>query len=128
MEILKIAGVGLTGAICFVILKAQGSELASLSLIATGAILLIGVSGYVLTTVNFFKQLADGTGINPSLFVTVVKITVISYLMEISVSLCEDMGVKSIGSKIAFAGRIVIFTTAIPVFKELVEVATSLLK
>ncbi len=125
MEIVKIISVAIIGAIFFVYLKSVNSELSGLVCLATGIIILIMSIGYLTSVASFFNGYINKLGISSSLLLLVVKITVIAYLIEFSVSLCEDLGVKSIGSKVEFSGRIIIFVTSIPVFVSLIETLTN---
>ena len=127
MEILKIVGVGVVGAIIFCYLKGINSELSTLSAIATGLIVLTLSLTYVVNTLQFFTEMSEKTGIDSSLFIIIVKIIVISYLVDFSVNLCEDMGVKSIGDKITLGGKVMIFSISIPIFNTLIESITSII-
>ncbi len=126
MEILKILSIGVIGAFVFIYLKSNGSELAGLSIIATGVLLLITVLGYVVTVVGFFSEMASKTGISSEIFILVIKIIAISYLADFTTSLCEDMGAKSIGDKVSFASKIIIFTISSPIIVTLFDVISSL--
>lgn len=126
MEILKVLSIGVIGAFVFIYLKSNGSELAGLSIIATGVLLLITVLGYVVTAVGFFSEMASKTGISSEIFILVIKIIAISYLADFTTSLCEDMGAKSIGDKVSFASKIIIFTISSPIIVTLFDVISSL--
>ena len=127
MEILKIVCMGVIGALVYVYLKANGSELAGLSAIATGILLLICTISYLVSAVGIFSEIAKNSGISSELFVLVVKITAISYLADFTTSLCEDFGVKSIGDKVSFASKIIIFTLSAPVIYNLYSVISGLI-
>ena len=127
MEILKIVGVGVVGAIIFCYLKGMNSELSTLTAIATGIVVLMLSITYVINTIRFFTEMSLKTGIDSSLFIIIVKIIVISYLVDFSVNLCEDIGVKSIGDKITLGGKVMIFSISIPIFNTLIESITSII-
>ena len=127
MEILKIICVGIVGAIVYCYLKGVNSELSTLTVIATGLIIVLLSLNYVVNTFAFFTEISEKTGIDSSLFVIIVKIIIISYLVDFSINLCEDFGVKSIGDKISLAGRLMIFTISIPVFNSLIDAITSII-
>ena len=127
MEILKILCIGVVGALVYVYLKSNGSELAGLSVIATGILLIISTLSYLLTAVEIFSKIANDSGVSSETFVLVVKITAISYLADFVTSLCEDLGVKSIGDKVAFAYKLIIFTLSAPVIFNLLNVISELI-
>ena len=126
MELLKILSIGVVGAFVFIYLKSNGSELAGLSIVATSVLLLISVLGYVVSAVGFFSEMASKTGISSEVFILVIKIISISYLADFTSSLCEDMGAKSIGEKVSFASKIIIFTISSPIIFTLFDVISSL--
>ena len=125
MEIFKIIAIGLVGAFCYVFLYSTKSELAPLVLLATGIVLIIEIVEYVFLTIDFFNELALNANISGTLLKTVLKIMAISYVLEFAITLCDDLNVKSIGVKLSFAGKIIIFVIAIPIYKELFNVITS---
>ena len=125
MEIFKIIAIGLVGAFCYVFLYSTKSELTPLVLLATGIVLIIEIVEYVFLTIDFFNELALNANISGTLLKTVLKIMAISYVLEFAITLCDDLNVKSIGVKLSFAGKIIIFVIAIPIYKELFNVITS---
>lgn len=128
MEILKIIFVSIIGIIIFVYLKSNNSELSGLSAVACGLLILLLTVDYVIETVEFFKNMANLTGIDGSVFKLIIKIVAISYLTDFANSLCLDLGSSSIGEKVSFAGKIIMFTLAIPIFMNLFEIISSLIK
>ena len=128
MEVVKIIFVSIVGILIFSYLKANNSELAGLSAVASGILILILTVDYVIETVEFFKNMSVLTGVDGSVFKLIVKIIAISYLTDFANSLCVDLGSSSIGEKVSFAGRIIIFSLSIPIFMNLFEIVTSLIK
>ena len=127
MDILKIISVGLIGAITFVYLKSVNSELSGLLVLGTSIVIIIMILSYLIGAVDFFKDFVIKTQIDSALLILIVKITAIAYLIEFANNLCEDLGAKSIGTKIEFAGRIVMFVMSIPLFKNLIETLNALI-
>ena len=127
MEILKIVCIGVVGTLVYVYLKSNGSELAGLSAIATGILLIICTVSYLVNAVTIFSEIAKNSGVSSDLFVLVIKIIAISYLADFTSTLCEDLGVKSIGDKVAFASKLIIFTLSAPVIFNLFNVINGLI-
>ena len=127
MEVFKIVCVGIVGGLIFAYLKGVNSELSTLSAIATGLVILLLSVSYIVDTVKFFTEISQKTGIDSSIFVIVVKIIVISYLIDFSTNLCEDIGVKSIADKLNLGGKLMIFSISIPIFNNLIETITSII-
>ncbi len=127
MDILKIVCIAVVGALIFFYLKSNNSDLAGLSALSTGIILLITTVNYLITAVGFFSEMASKTGISSEVFLLVIKIITISYLADFTSSLCDDLGVKSIGNKVNFASKIIIFTLSTPIIVTLFEVVSELI-
>ena len=125
MEILKIVFVAVVGAMLYLYLKSQNSELSGLTVVATGIIIILLSVSYVISAMAFFSEMATKTGINSEVFVLIIKIVAISYLADFSSSLCDDLGVKSLGEKVNFVSRIIIFVLSIPVFNNLLNLVSS---
>lgn len=125
MEILKIVLIGIIGAVSYVYLKSTNQELCGLLSLGTGIVILLFSLSYLFTAVNFFKTFALSTGISSEILTIILKITAISYLISFTETLCEDMGVTSIGSKIEFAGRVMIFVLALPIYSNLFNILSN---
>ena len=127
MEILKIVLVGIVGAIIYCYLKGVNSELSTLSVVATGLVILMLSISYVVDSFQFFSEMSQKSGIDSGIFVIIVKIIVISYLVDFAVNFCEDLGVKSISDKIVLGGKLIIFTISIPIFNSLIQTISSII-
>ena len=128
MEIIKICLIAVVGLIVFIYLKNVNSELSTLSIVATGVILLISIIDYFAEAINLFSELSYGLNINANVFKIVIKILVISYVVEFTESLCVDLGSTSIGAKVSLCGKIIILITASPIFYSLISTLTEFLK
>lgn len=128
MEIFKIVSIAISGVLIFSYLKSINSELSVLSLVATGLVLLLSLINYLIEAVNIFANVSDFLQIDGQLFVVVIKIIIISYLIEFTENLCGDLGANNISAKISLSGKVIIFVTAIPVFNALIGVVTSFIK
>ncbi|MBQ3235589.1 MAG: hypothetical protein IJA97_05480 [Clostridia bacterium] len=128
MEIVKIALVGVVGAIIFIYLKVHNSELSGLMVVATGILIILLTVDYLVVAIGFFKEMTNKTGIDGSVFKIIIKILAISYLADFSSSLCNDLGVSSLAEKVSFASRIIIFVSAFPVITNLFNTITSLIQ
>ncbi len=127
MEIVKIALVGVVGALIFIYLKSNSSELSGLTAIATGILILLLTVDYVVQAVAFFKTMTESTGIDGGVFKIIIKIVAISYLADFSSSLCSDLGVSSLGEKVNFASRLIIFVLSFPVILNLFNIISALI-
>lgn len=127
MDIFKIIGIAVVGAICTLILKNIQSQYAALSTLATGIIILIIALSSFTKVILSFQAIIDKTGVDNEIFSSLLKIVGIGYLTEYSQSVCVDLGCDSIGKKLSFAGKIAIFLLAMPIIENLINVVIEIL-
>lgn len=114
MDIFKIVGIAIVGAVCTLVLKNTQSQYATLATLATGIIILIIALTSFAKVIISFQSIMDKTGVNNAIFSSLLKIIGIGYVTEYSQSVCDDLGCGSIGKKVGFAGKIAIFLLALP--------------
>ncbi len=112
---IKIVAVALLCAIVVVYLRYINSELSALALIGSCIIVLFFAFEQLSGVIQIFDEIADLTGIGSDLYKILFKITAIGYLVEFGADLVEDFGLKSLSSKLLFAGKIIILSTAMPI-------------
>ena len=127
MQIVKVIGVGLIGALVAGLLREERSELYIFAVIAGGALILIILLSSLTDVIAQFGMLVGKSGVDESLFAGVLKIIGIGYVTEYAASLCNDYGVSSIGNKLQLAGKISIFFMTMPIIANLVNVISSML-
>ncbi len=126
MDIVKVIGIGLIGAIAALLLRNARSEYAPMAVIAAGIVILIITLSALSDVIVAFEGIVDKTGLDRSLFSSLLKIIGIGYLTEYSVSLCNDLDCASIGKKISLAGKITIFLTALPIVMSLIKAISAI--
>lgn len=126
MDIVKVIGIGLIGAIAALLLRNARSEYAPMAVIAAGIVILIITLSALSDVIVAFEEIVDKTGLDRSLFSSLLKIIGIGYLTEYSVSLCNDLDCVSIGKKISLAGKITIFLTALPIVMSLIKAISAI--
>ena len=127
MQILKVLGVGLLGAMIAGILRQEKSELYIFAVIAGGALILIIILSSLTEVIAQFGMLVSKSGVDESLFAGVLKIIGIGYITEYASALCNDYGVTSIGNKLQLAGKVAIFFMTMPILAGLVDVISVML-
>ncbi|MCI8421043.1 MAG: hypothetical protein HFE34_02005 [Clostridia bacterium] len=127
MDVFKIVGIAIVGCVCTLLLKNTQSQYAMLSSLATGIIILIIALSSFSKVILSFQAIIDKTGVNSSLFSSLLKIIGIGYITEYSQSVCDDLECASIGKKVSFAGKIAIFLLALPIIENLINTVTEIL-
>lgn len=121
MNILQIIGIALTSALLSVILKSYKPEFSVGVVVAFGAIVLVYICKSVETVFEGIRSICNHVGVKTVYIEIMFKIIGISYLCEFISSVCRDAGESSIAVKIDIAGKLIILSASLPVFKELIN-------
>lgn len=97
------------------ILKEYKKEFAIYAGLVGGAIILLISFGTIENIIGLLERISKNTSYNSEFVNLLLKITGVSILIEYAVSVCKDAGEASIGSKIDFAGKVLIISMSIPV-------------
>lgn len=122
MDILKIIGVGIIGALMALTLRESKNEFSIYIILSTGIIILIYLITSLTSVITAFNDIVESSNIDSDLFSGILKIIGIGYITEYSSNICGDVGASSVGAKIELAGKLTIFIMAVPIIKTLVEV------
>ena len=125
MSILKVVSFALIALFIYLLFKDKRSDLALLISLVAGTLILIFTIGEIQNIVLFLKSIANKAGIDIIYIGIIMKILAIAYLASFASEICKDAGASTIGSKVEFAGKIMILSLAIPI---LMAVLDSILK
>lgn len=125
MEIIKIVAFGFMALFIVLLFKGRRDDLAVYVSMAVGAIIFLFMITKITAILQFIQQLAAKANIDFIYLTTVFKILAIAYLASFCSEICKDAGQGSIGTKVEFAGKILILVLAIPI---LMAVLQSILK
>jgi Stage III sporulation protein AC/AD protein family. len=130
MEIymIKIAAIGII-AILLAILFKRGKEEYSLfiSIAACFVILLWGI-GKLQVILDAINQLQGYIKLNKAYIGILVKIIGITYVTEISASLCRDSGYHAVGEQIEIVGKLTILAISMPIMISILDTINSFLE
>lgn len=127
MEIFKIVGVGLITCVAAILLKQLKPEISIIVALCGGLIVLSMVVDYLTDILSVFNSIINKTGLNVSLFGTILKIIGVGYIIEWTANICSDTGLSSLADKILLAGKVIIFVMALPILTNIIEIITQLL-
>ena len=128
MEIIKIAGIALTGVISATLLKSINKDISLYVILATAVIILIAVLGEISEIFSFIENIYDDITYGREFFPVIIKVLIIAYITDFTAQLCKDAGEGSIGSKVELAGKVIIFYVAMPILTAILEVINVLLR
>jgi len=117
----RIAVIGIAAIILAIMFK-KGKEEYSLyiSIAACVLILLLGI-GKLEVILDAIEQLQGYIQMNKAYVGILIKIIGITYITEISASLCKDSGYQAIGDQIELVGKLTILAISMPIMLALLE-------
>ena len=128
MEIIfRILGLCLVITIAIIVVRQTKPELAVLVGVAGSIVLFFYILDMLEQVFGVFEYILDITGLDPQLFVVLLKIVGVGYLTEFGANICSDSGNSAVASKILLAGKLAIFVLSIPIIKSLIEIIASIM-
>lgn len=130
MEMLKLVSFGLVATVLIITMGKYNEHSTIFSMlvrIVTVVIFVIFILQQLNSVFSVIKDLSHKVDMDTSYLNIILKITGIAYLAEFGYQLCKDAGEEAIGSKIQFAGKVMIFVISSPVILALVTLITELL-
>ena len=125
MDIVKVVAFAFVALFIVLILKERKQELAIQVSIVAGVLIFLFLIDKITLILQTLQQLSLKANIDFVYLNTVFKILGIAYLTSFCSQICNDAGESNIGSKVEFAGKILILVLAIPI---LMAVLQSILK
>ncbi len=125
-EIFRIIGAGLIISILILMVKQYKPEFAILISAVGGMLLLIMIINLFGNVFTSLLQIVEKTGIDTSLFGTLLKIIGVGYIAEFASNICVDMQCNSIADKILLGGKLIILALSMPILKGIVDLIARL--
>ncbi len=125
MEIIKIVAFAFMSLFIVMIFENTRKDLAIYVSIAVGILIFLFMITKITSILQFIQELSAKANIDFIYLTTVFKILGIAYLASFCSEICKDAGQGNIGTKVEFAGKILILVLAIPI---LMAVLQSILK
>ncbi len=125
MNILKVVSFALIALFIYLLFKDRRHDIALLISLVAGTLIFIFTIGEIQNIILFLKSIANKAGIDVIYIGIIMKILAIAYLASFAAEICKDAGASTIGSKVEFAGKIMILSLSIPI---LMAVLDSILK
>ncbi|MDR1263796.1 MAG: stage III sporulation protein AD [Oscillospiraceae bacterium] len=126
MDVMILAGFGITAALLTVAIRGQRPEMAIVLSLAAGVSLILFISGKLSGVIDILRALADMANMPEGTVWLLVRVVGISYLTEFAGQLCRDAGETSIASKVELGGRLMVLMLAIPVLVSLMQMMLAL--
>ena len=124
MDILQIIGVALVATLLSVLLKNYRPEFSVGIALTFGVIFLLRICESAEMVFEGIRQICNSVGVKVIYIEIMFKVIGVSYMCEFMSAVCRDAGEGSIAVKIDVAGKFIILSASLPVFKELINVIT----
>lgn len=121
MDMLKLAFVGVIGAVIAVQFKGIKAEYSIFIGLATSFIILFGIVDKLSVIIEAINKIQGYITVNTVYITTLVKIIGITYVAEFASGICKDAGYSSIASQIEVFAKISVMALSMPVLLALLE-------
>ena len=126
-EMVKVAAVAVTAALCAMVLQRQVQELALVLSLAAGAIILVCSMDALRGLRAMADTLAGTAGISAAILSPVVKTVGISVITRTTAELCRDAKESGIASFVETAGAALALFVALPLLEAVLQTVIGLL-
>ncbi|MBS4786419.1 MAG: stage III sporulation protein AD [Clostridiales bacterium] len=128
MWLISAVGAGLICAVLAVVLGQYRPEYRTLVSLGAGVLILMLVLENILPAVQQIESVFSLTGMDLNYGEILMKVVGICFFTQLASDVCRDAGEGSAASKIEFAGRCAVLVISLPLFTEVLELASALIK
>lgn len=127
MDMMALAAVGVTAALCGVVVRQKAPELAAV-LTLTACVLLLWNTLPLLETIrDVLTELADLAELSPTILRPMLQTVGLAVVTRLAASLCRDAGEGSIAVFLEIAGGAAAVLVALPLLKMVLQLVLALL-
>ena len=128
MEILKIAGLALTGVLLASLMKSVHKEFSIYIILATVIIVFLMILDKLTEVFVFLQSIYDSVPYGKTFFPVIFNVLAVAYIADLTAQLCRDAGESAVGGKVELAGKVIIFYLALPILSAILELIGTLLQ
>ncbi|MEY8392524.1 stage III sporulation protein AD [Lachnospiraceae bacterium 45-W7] len=121
MDIVKIAILGIVGALLGIMLKGQKKEYELFVTLGVSLCIFYFLMSKLQLVVSVINRMQDYVELDTSYIEILVKMIGITYVSEFSANLCKDAGYQSVAGQIEMFGKLSILVISMPVILVLLE-------
>lgn len=128
MDIFKIVAFSIVAVILITMLKsAKKDDFALVITIIASLMLFTYVLLKLESIIQLLTNLIDKSGINKDYLTILLKVTGISYIIELVTNICKDAGNNAIAAKMEMTGKISIVVLTIPILTSVIATVLEIL-
>lgn len=125
---IKIAVIGIAAIILAIIFKKGKEEYSLYISIAACVLILIWGIGKLEVILDAIEKLQGYIKLNKAYVGILIKIIGITYVTEITSSLCKDSGYQAVGDQIELVGKLTILAISMPILLAILDTINSFLE
>jgi Stage III sporulation protein AC/AD protein family. len=126
MTTFQLCGIAVCVMVFSIMLKERQGEMALLISCAGSVFLLAAIVPTFAPAVTFITDIIEATALS-AYSAVLLKALGVTYVIQITAEICRDAGESSIASKVELAGKGEILLLTLPVIKELIAAANSMI-
>lgn len=127
MKISVIIGIALIAMILCVLLRGYRPEYSVFLSLTAGILILLMTLDALVPVMETLTELIEISGQGREAFTILLKALGVCFITQLASDACKDAGEGAIASKVELAGKVVILLLAMPLFEQIIGVATSLM-
>lgn len=127
MDLFRVVGIALIGAIAAVLLRQSRPELGMIVSLGCGVVLLSMGIDAVQQAFSSLQGLLQRGGIEKEYAEILFKSLGICIIAQTGADACKDSGEKAVGAKVEFLGKLAVLMVSLPLFSRLLSIVTMLL-
>lgn len=121
MDIIKIAILGIVGALLGIMLKGQKKEYELFVMLGVSLCIFYFIITKLQLVVSVINRMQDYVNLDTSYIAILIKMIGITYVSEFSANLCKDAGYQAVAGQIEMFGKLSILAISMPVILVLLE-------
>ncbi len=121
MDIVKIAILGIAGALLGIMLKGHKKEYELFVTLGVSLCIFYFLMSKLQLVVSVINRMQDYVELDTSYIAILIKMIGITYVSEFSANLCKDAGYQSVAGQIEMFGKLSILVISMPVILVLLE-------
>lgn len=126
MSVFAVCAASVTAAVLALLLRRQSPQISLLISVGAGAVILLTVIREMVLTADEIQSILTEGGISSDHIMILLKALGICYITEFTCDTVTEAGMLSLCTNISFAGKITVLFTALPLFREILSVVSSM--
>ena len=121
MDIIKIAVLGIVGALLGIVLKSQKKEYELFAMWGVSLCIFYFIMSKLRLVISVIDSMQEYVNLDTSYIAILIKMIGITYVSEFSANLCKDAGYQAVAGQIEMFGKLSILAISMPVVLVLLE-------